>query len=133
MEALSYHAPGLLFPAISLLMLAFTNRFLGLASVARGLIAKFHDEPSAAIAAQIRSLRQRIRLTRTMQALGVLSLSLCVACLYALFLDLPLLGRALFAGALLLMLASLLVSLREIFLSVRALEIEIASALPDAG
>ncbi|MFM2416789.1 MAG: hypothetical protein RL385_1512 [Pseudomonadota bacterium] len=133
MEALSFGAPGLLFPAISLLMLAFTNRFLGLAGVARGLIAKFHEEPSPAVAAQIRSLRQRIRLTRTMQALGVLSLALCVACLYALFLALQLLAGALFAGALMLMLASLLVSLREIFLSVNALEIEMASVLPEDG
>jgi len=32
----------------------------------------------------------------------VLSLALCVACLYALFLELPLLAGALFAGALML-------------------------------
>lgn len=127
---LPYSAPGLLFPAISLLMLAFTNRFLGLASVARSLIAKHHDTPSAAVAAQIHSLRRRIRLTRTMQALGILSLALCVVCLYALFLELQLLGRALFSAALLLMLSSLVVSLREIYLSVHALEIEMASVLP---
>ena len=131
MEPLSYSAPGLLFPAISLLMLAFTNRFLGLAGVARALIAKHHEAPSAAIEAQLRSLRQRIRLTRSMQALGVLSLSLCVACLFALFFDWQSAGRALFSGALLLMLAALMVSLREIHLSVHALEIELASVLPE--
>ncbi|HEX6244105.1 MAG TPA: DUF2721 domain-containing protein [Polyangiales bacterium] len=132
MEMLTYSAPGLLFPAISLLMLAFTNRFLGLASVARSLIAKHQDTPSAAIAAQVQSLRRRIRLTRTMQALGILSLALCVVCLYALFLELQTLGRALFSAALLLMLSSLVVSLREIYLSVHALEIEMASVLPGA-
>jgi hypothetical protein len=131
MELLTYSAPGLLFPAISLLMLAFTNRFLGLASVARNLIAKYHEAPSAAVAAQIRSLRRRIRLTRTMQALGIVSLALCVACLYALFLDLQTLGRSMFSAALLLMLSSLVVSLREIYLSVHALEIEMSSVLPE--
>jgi hypothetical protein len=131
MELLTYNAPGLLFPAISLLMLAFTNRFLGLASVARGLIVKYHEAPSEAMAAQVRSLRRRIRLTRTMQALGIVSLAFCVVCLYALFLGLQTLGRGLFSAALLLMLSSLAVSLREIYLSVHALEIEMSSVLPE--
>ena len=58
-------------------------------------------------------------------------MALCVACLYALFLDLQILGRWLFSAALLLMLGSLVVSLREIYLSVHALEIEMASVLPE--
>lgn len=127
MENLSFGAPGLLFPAISLLMLAYTNRFLGLASVARTLIASYRQNHDEGTRAQIVSLRRRLLLTRHMQALGVISLSACVACLLVLFFDLQLLARCLFSAALLLMLSSLLVSLREIYLSVHALEIEIAS------
>jgi hypothetical protein len=130
MENLTISAPGLLFPAISLLMLAYTNRFLGLAGVVRALIAKYRDTPDAALVAQVASLRRRLHLTRQMQALGVLSLSLCVACLFALFLDAQLLGRWLFSSALVFMLSSLVLSLREIYLSVHALELEMASVLP---
>lgn len=129
MEDLTFGEPGLLFPAISLLMLAYTNRFLGLASVARALLAKYQQAPSSATGAQVASLRRRIKLTQAMQALGVLSLSLCVACLFMLFLDQQMIARVLFSGALVLMLSSLAVSLREIQLSVQALEIELESSL----
>ncbi|MFT3924226.1 MAG: DUF2721 domain-containing protein [Myxococcales bacterium] len=111
-------------------MLAYTNRFLGLAGVVRNLIAKYREHHDAPTAAQVASLRHRLHLTRRMQALGVLSLSLCVACLFALFFDAQLIGRCLFSGALLLMLSSLVLSLHEITLSVHALEIEISSVLP---
>lgn len=127
MEKLTLNAPGLLFPAISLLMLAFTNRFLGLASVARSLVAKYRDTHDHTTEVQILSLRRRLLLTRNTQALGVLSLSSCVACMFVLFIDQEQLARWLFSGALLLMVASLIVSLVEIHLSVQAIEIEISS------
>src|SRR3954447_26636203 len=101
MENLTFSAPGLLFPAISLLMLAYTNRFLGLASVARALIAKQREAPDAATEAQIVSLRHRVALTRAMQTVGVLSLALCVACLFVLFVEQQMVARLLFSSALL--------------------------------
>ena len=127
MENLTFSAPGLLFPAISLLMLAYTNRFLGLASVARTLVGKFRDTHDHTTEAQIVSLRRRLLLTRNTQALGVLSLSLCVACMFVLFIGQQQPARWLFSGALLLMVASLVASLMEIQLSVQAIEIEISS------
>ena len=69
--------PGLLFPAISLLMLAYTNRFLGLANLMRQLILKFQDQKKESDWKQIENLRFRISLLRYIQALGVLSLLLC--------------------------------------------------------
>ena len=71
--------PALLFPAISLLLLAYTNRFLHLAQLVRNLHAAYHQEPDALIIGQIANLRRRIVLIRNMQVLGVLSLFLCVA------------------------------------------------------
>lgn len=133
MEHLSLSAPGLLFPAISLVMLAYTNRFLGLASVARNLTAQYRREPDPATEAQVATLRQRVALTKHMQTMGVSSLSLCVACMFVLFFDLQDLARVLFSGAMLLLLGSLAVSLRENQLSVQALDIEIARALGAAG
>ena len=73
------NTPALLFPAITLLMLAYTNRFLSLAS----LVRKLHEEYSRGereknLLKQIKNLRSRINLIRYMQALGVLSFLCCV-------------------------------------------------------
>ncbi len=125
MTTLSYNTVGLLFPAISLLMLAYTNRFLGLASLVRGLIARHEQQPSERVALQIESLSHRLSLIRHTQALGVSSLIFCVASLFLLFLNTEVAAQIAFALALLCMLASLLLSLREIQMSVRALQIEI--------
>ena len=133
MADMSLNAPGLLFPAVTLVMLAYTNRFLGLASVARNLAAQYRREPDAATEAQVATLQRRIALTKHMQTLGVLSLALCVACLFVLFYDLQPLARWLFSAALVSLLASLVVCLRENQLSVAALDIEIARALRPPG
>lgn len=122
----SFNTPGLLFPAVSLLMLAYTNRFLSLASLVRGLINEYRRLPTAEILAQIRNLRLRIDLLRHVQALGISSLFLCTASMFALFMERQSDARLAFATALLLMLASLALALLEIHLSVRALSIEVS-------
>ncbi len=119
--------PALLFPAISLLLLAYTNRFLALATVIRGLHAKYRDNQcDAVILGQIRNLRNRVVLIRNMQALGVASLLLCVVCMFVLFAGQQLVDKWLFGISLLLMVASLAVSLREIQISVGALDLELS-------
>ncbi len=117
--------PSLLFPAISLLMLAFTNRFLGLASVVRALHANWRSSREPVLLAQIRSLRLRIRFIKHMQALGVLSLIACVASMSLLFFENQVAGQIGFGISLLLMLGSLLLSLVEIQLSGRALDLQL--------
>ena len=123
MELLSYNVPGLLFPAISLLMLAYTNRFLGIASVARHLVEVHGVMPDKSVQFQIRNLRQRIQLIRYAQVLGVMSLVMCTISLFLIFVDHQFLAQLSFGGALMLMLASLAVSLREIHLSARAIDV----------
>lgn len=131
MTSLSFNTPGLLFPAISLLMLAYTNRFLGLTSAARNLISRYREQPDSRLLRQVESLRVRLSLVRHTQAMGVLSLLCCTACLFALFMESELSARYAFAGALLFMLASLWISLCEIHLSVRAINIEFDSLLKE--
>jgi hypothetical protein len=123
MESLSYNVPGLLFPAISLLMLAYTNRFLGIASVARHLVEMHGDMPDKSVQFQIRNLRQRIQLIRYSQVLGVMSLVMCTMSLFLLFVSRQFLAQLSFGSALMLMLLSLMVSLREIHLSARAIDV----------
>lgn len=122
---LTFNTAGLLFPAISLLMLAYTNRFLGLASAARSLAARHREAPDPRLALQVTSLRERMVLVRHTQAMGVLSLLSCTACLGALFLDSQTGARIAFGAALIFMMGSLGTSLREIHLSIRAIQIEL--------
>ena len=84
--------PALLFPAISLLLLAYTNRFLVLAQLIRQLNSREGDTIRPVVKAQISNLRKRIKLIRTMQFYGVMSFLLCTAAMFAVFLEFPLLG-----------------------------------------
>lgn len=121
---LELSTPALLFPAISLLLLAYTNRFLHLAALIRKLHSDFmagHDP--AAARAQIDNLRARLRLIRWMQGLGVASLLGCTVAIAALFFQWQGSGAWLFAVSVALMAASLTLSLREIMISGGALAI----------
>ena len=119
--------PALLFPAVSLLLLAFTNRFLALATLIRGLKKEYVNGHDENLLPQIRNLTLRVRLIRNMQAFGIGSLLLCVMCMLALFFNEIVLGQILFGISLLLMMLSLIVSLREILISVNALQHELRS------
>jgi hypothetical protein len=123
---LSITTPALLFPAISLLMLAYTNRFLGLASLIRNLHDKYKKEPDQKhIIQQIKSLKTRIRLIRSMQAWGVMSFLFCVICMFCIFREWREASYVIFALSMLSFVMSLVLSLVEITLSTRALEVEL--------
>lgn len=117
--------PALLFSTISLLLLAYTNRFLALASIIRKLHADHSASPNATYLGEIKNLRQRIQLIRDMQTLGVTSLLFCTLCMGALFLGWIHLGKWIFAFSLLLMAASLTLSIIEIRMSVGALNLHL--------
>jgi hypothetical protein len=106
-------------------MLAYTNRFLGLAAVVRGLHANWQTSQEPVLLAQIRSLRKRIQLIKHMQTMGVLSLMFCVASTTLLFFGRQTDGQLTFGVSLLLMLASLTLSLMEIQISGAALDMQL--------
>lgn len=117
--------PALLFPAISLLLLAYTNRFLGLASLIRKLHERMTADNREVIQTQVDNLRWRVQLIIWMQALGVLSLVLCTASMLSLLLAEMDIGLITFAISLALMLASLVASFIEIAISGNALKVEL--------
>ncbi|MGE4519185.1 MAG: DUF2721 domain-containing protein [Desulfobacteraceae bacterium] len=117
--------PALLFPAISLLLVAYTNRFLALGNRIRNLNSILKSNPDHTILSQIKRLRRRVYLIKNMQAFGVSSLLCCVLCMFCLFAGKPFLGKIVFGASLILMMISLSLSLREIIISVQALEIEL--------
>ena len=124
MEELTLTTPALLFSAVSLILLAYTNRFLSYAQLVRTLKEQHLQHPSKVTRAQIDNLRRRLHLTRSMQALGS-SLFLCVVTMFLIYVGMLLLSAYVFGAALLLLIASLGVSLWEIQISVRALDIHL--------
>jgi hypothetical protein len=118
--------PALLFPAISLLLLAYTNRFLTLAKLIRDLHARYKIEPDEMIYKQIGNLRYRVMLIKQMQAFGVASLLFCVVCMFVLFAGWMPAGKIIFGISLVLMMVSLLLSFREVQVSVVALNLTLS-------
>lgn len=125
MEELTLTTPTLLFSAVSLILLAYTNRFLSYAQLVRTLKDQHLQNPTKVTRAQIDNLRRRLHLTRTMQILGVTSLFLCVVTMFLIYVGLFQFSAYVFGAALLLLIGSLGVSIREIQISVRALEIHL--------
>jgi hypothetical protein len=130
---ISITTPALLFPAISLLLLAYTNRFLAIASLVRKLFDEYiHFKNKKNLLIQIQSLRKRLNYIRFMQASGVFSFLLCVACMYCIYNSWTTLANMLFATSLIALLVSLVFSLIEIFQSTNALEV-LLSEVEDLG
>ena len=118
--------PALLFPAISLLLVAYTNRFNTIGGRIRMLHSQYKKNPDDILSGQIESLRKRVYLIRNMQAFGVASLFLCVVCLFVLFAGKIFIGKIIFSLSLVLMMISLSLSFREILISVNALNLELS-------
>ena len=127
MEELSLATPSILFSAISLIMLAYTNRFLSYAQLIRNISAEYHKNPSEHILHQIRNLRRRLYLTRSMQILGISSLLLCVVCTFFIYIGWQTVAIYTFAAALIALAVSIAISIREIIISAKALEIHLDS------
>ena len=117
--------PALLFPAITLMLLAYTNRFNSLAGLLRHLYRDYCRQPHPAIRLQIDYLLRRVILIKNMQFLAVSSLFLCVFCMLLLVFH-ESIAAAVFVLSLLFLLGSLGISIWEIHLSVAALNIQLA-------
>jgi hypothetical protein len=122
---LTLTTPALIFPAISLLFLAYTSRFLTLANLTRELYARYKAEPDPKLKGQLQNLRYRITLIRHMQIFGVLAFFGCVLCMFLLFAGWELAGKYVFGASLISLLASLGISMRELFVSIDALKLHI--------
>ena len=125
MEELNLSTPALLFSAVSLILLVYTNRFLSYAQLVRTLKEQYVQKHSEVTAAQIDNLRRRLYLTRSMQVLGISSLFLCVITMFLIYIGFHTTAVYVFGIALLLLIASLGISIWEIHISVKALEIHL--------
>ncbi len=125
MEKLTLTTPALLFSAVSLILLAYTNRFLAYAQIVRNLYAEYKKGKDYVLIDQIKNLRKRLYLTRAMQIFGVLSLFFSMISMLFLYINFPILGADFFGLGLLCMIISLALSVWEIQISVKALEMHL--------
>lgn len=120
---LTIQTPALLFPAISLLMLAFTNKFLAIAGLIRNLVSDYEKNAHHLLKNQIESLKRRLQLIRWMQVFAVASMLFCVVTMYLIYAGWQLVAQLLFGIGLVLMMVSLMMCLIEIVLSAGALRL----------
>ncbi len=117
--------PALLFSAISLLLLAYTNRFLAIANIVRQFIQIYDADPSENVLRQISHFKTRLKLIKYTQIFGVLSFIFCVFCMFLIMFNHLTLSEILFSVSLIILIVSLLTSLVEISISIDALNIEL--------
>ncbi|BFU78486.1 DUF2721 domain-containing protein [Arcobacter sp. 15-2] len=117
--------PALLFPAISLLLLAYTNRFLTTGQLIRSISRQAKEQKNQDLSGQIENLKRRLELTKWMQFFGVVSMLMCTVSMFALFLGYYPFGKNIFGLSLLTMCLSLVISLWEVYISSNALNLEL--------
>lgn len=118
--------PTLLFSAITLLMLAYTNRFLAIASLVRQFHSIYKENPDKNVLKQINNFRKRLKIMRNMQFFGILSFLSCVLCMFFIYAESMAIANTLFVGSLVLLMISLILSLWEIYISVDALDVQLS-------
>jgi hypothetical protein len=126
---LTIETPALLFSATSLILLAYTNRFLTIASIVRSLKKNYDNEANKSILLEIQNLNLRITLIRYMQLFGVLCLFLSVFAMLLLFFELKLAAIYFFGFSMLALLISLGISFWEISISVNALRVHLSDLM----
>jgi hypothetical protein len=118
--------PALLFPAVSLVMLAYTNRFFFVANLIRNLYTEYEKTREEKLIKQIYFLKNRLLMIRNMQIFGVLSLLFCVVSMFLLYLNNEKIGSLFFGFSLISLMISLAISIWEIQISINALFVELS-------
>lgn len=129
--SLTIETPALLFSACSLILLAYTNRFLTIAQLIRGLKKTYLEKENQTILLEIKNLNLRLSLIRYMQLCGVLCLFLSVFTMLLLYIEMVNYGIYVFGASLLCLLISLGISFWEISISVTALRLHLKDLIND--
>ena len=128
---LTIETPTLLFSACSLILLAYTNIFLTIAQLIRGLKKTYLEKENQSILLEIKNLNLRLSLIRYMQLCGVLCLFLSVFTMLLLYVGLINYGIYFFGASLLFLLVSLGISFWEISISVHALRLHLKDLIEE--
>ncbi|MEM9363212.1 MAG: DUF2721 domain-containing protein [Bacteroidota bacterium] len=122
---LSLSIPALLFPAISLTMLAYNARYLAIAGLIRQLYKQFEETEASPLKKQINSLRKRLDIIKNMQATAIVSFLLAAVTMFLIYVEFMVWANIIFGISLIFLMISLVLSLIEVQLSTRALGIQL--------
>lgn len=123
---LSLSIPALLFPAISLTMLAYNARYLAIAALIRSLHTSYQEKKSETLKIQVQKLRKRLAIIKNMQAIAIVSFLLAVITMFLIYIELSFWANIIFGVSLFALMFSLTLSLIEVQLSTKALEIQLS-------
>jgi hypothetical protein len=124
---LTLSIPALLFPAISLTMLAYNARYLAIAALIRSLYSQYEETDSEKVLLQVKKLTKRLTIIKNMQAVAILSFLLAVITMFLIYIELSFWAKIVFGTSLIALMLSLILSLIEVQLSTKALNIELQS------
>ncbi|MEX0313336.1 MAG: DUF2721 domain-containing protein [Allomuricauda sp.] len=124
---LNLSIPALLFPAISLTMLAYNARYLAIAGLIRQLHKQFEETEASPLKKQIDSLRKRLGIIKNMQATAIISFLLAAVTMFLIYVELMIWANVIFGISLVFLMISLILSLIEVQLSTKALGIQLSN------
>nr|WP_299343889.1 DUF2721 domain-containing protein [Allomuricauda sp.] len=122
---LTLSIPALLFPAISLTMLAYNARYLAIAALIRQLHKQFEETEDTPLKRQIDSLRKRLGIIKNMQASAIVSFLLSAISMFLIYVEFNVWANIIFGVSLVFLMVSLILSLIEVQLSTKALGIQL--------
>lgn len=122
---LTLSIPALLFPAISLTMLAYNARYLAIAALIRQLHSLYSNDATAPLKKQIEQLRKRLDIIKNMQATAIVSFLLAAVTMFLVYIELEVWANIIFGISLVFLMVSLILSLIEVQLSTKALGIQL--------
>ncbi|NHF60307.1 DUF2721 domain-containing protein [Flavobacteriaceae bacterium TP-CH-4] len=122
---LTLSIPALLFPAISLTMLAYNARYLAIAALIRQLHQKYRETESTSVGRQVKQLRKRLTIIKNMQATAIISFLLSAITMFLIYVEMTVMANIVFGISLVFLMISLLLSLIEVQLSTKALSIQL--------
>ncbi len=122
---LSLSIPALLFPAISLSMLAYNARYLAIAALIRQLHKEFKQTESKSVGLQVRQLEKRLNIIKNMQAVAIVSFLFSAITMFLIYVEQDFWANTVFGASLVALMISLILSLIEVQLSTRALSIQL--------
>lgn len=122
---LNLSIPALLFPAISLTMLAYNARYLAIAALIRQLHGHYSKDATAPLKKQIEQLRKRLDIIKNMQATAIVSFLLAAVTMFLVYVELEVWANVIFGISLVFLMISLILSLIEVQLSTKALGIQL--------
>ncbi len=129
---LTLSIPALLFPAISLSMLAYNARYLAIAALIRQLHQKFQETASPTVGLQVKQLNKRLSIIKNMQAVAILSFLFSVITMFLIYVELDFWANLVFGISLFALMISLILSFIEVQLSTKALSIQLEDIAPQS-